>query len=393
MSGLRVLHVITGLGLGGTETWLFRLLSRLPAGRFDCRVVSLLPLDGASGELAGPIRALGVPVDSLGLRRNAPWGAAGALCRLTGIIRDFRPRVVQTWLYHADLLGFLAARLSGRGPAVSWGLRCAFMDFDAYGEGTRLVVRACALLSRWPEAVTANSHAGAAHHLALGYRPRRLAVLENGVDTLRFRPDAAARTRLRAEWGVDDATPVLGLLARMDRMKGQDTFCRAGARLLRRHPGARLLFCGAGTEPGASRLDGLIAEHGLGPAVIRLGKRDDPEAVLAALDGLALASRGEGFPNVVAEALACGAPVAGLDAGDARLVAGPGGLLAEASADDETARARALAERLEALLDMPARERVAMGREGREHVAARYGVDAAAARWAAHFEGLATGGV
>lgn len=356
MSAIRVMHVITGLGQGGAETWLLRLLAALPRGRFDSRVVSLLGLEGGAGLLAEPIRRLGVPVESLGLRRGR--AGPGAVLRLAGLMRRWRPQVVQTWLYHADLLGLAAARLSGCGAAVSWGLRCAYMDFARFGAGTRWTVRACAALSGWPEAVTANSEAGAAHHGALGYRPRRLVVLENGVDGDLFRPDGAARARLRAEWGVGGATPLVGLVARLDPMKGHDVFCAAARRVLTVRPDARLVFCGQGTEPDRAMdgpLDGLLRTHGLEGAAIRLGARDDVPAVLAALDVLALASLGEGFPNVVLEALACGVPVAALDVGDARRMVGPGGSVAapEVSGPEASVetRAEALADGLERLLD------------------------------------------
>lgn len=383
------MHLITGLGLGGAETWLLRLLSRLPRGRFDSRVVSLLPLDGPSGALAGALRGLGIPLESLDMRRGVP--SPGALLRLAGQLRAWRPQVLQTWLYHADLLGLLAARLSGCGAAVSWGLRCAYMDLAHYGAGTRLTLRACAALSAWPDAVTANSQAGAAHHAGLGYRPERMVVLENGVDGELFRPDAAARAMLRAEWGVAEATPLVGLIARVDAMKGHGVFCRAAELALREHPAARFVFCGEGTAPGGP-LDGLIEAHGLAAAAIRLGRRTDVAAVDAALDVLALASLGEGFPNVLAEALACGVPVASLDVGDARRMAGPGGLLAEASESGpeapEEARAQALARCMGRLLELRTEERVALGAAGRAHVLERYGLDAAVSRWVAHFERL-----
>jgi glycosyltransferase involved in cell wall biosynthesis len=386
---LKVVHVITGLNLGGAETWLARLLPRLPAERFACRVVSLL--DG--GELAGAIRSLGVPVDSLGMGRGLP--DPRGLWRLARLLREYRPQVVQTWLYHADLLGLLAARWSGCGAAVSWGLRCAYMDLARYGLGTRLTLRACVALSGWPEAVTANSQAGADHHLALGYRPRRLAVLENGVDGGHFRPDAEARARLRREWGVAPEAPLFGLVARVDPMKGHAVFCRAASELLRSRPDARFLFCGEGTQPGGAELDALIARHGLADAAVRLGRRVDVAQVHAALDVLALPSLGEGFPNAVLEALACAVPCVCLDVGDARAMCGPGGLVAPPELSGpgvpEADRAGFLTRAFGQLLGLGAAERAALGARGRAHVLGRYGLDQAVERWAAHFESLAGG--
>ena len=390
---LKLVHVITGLNPGGAETWLTRLLLRLPTERFDNQVVSLM--DG--GALAGVIRSMGIPVSSLGMGRSLP--DPRGLWRLARLLRAQRPQVVQTWLYHADLLGLLAARLSGCGAAVSWGLRCAYMDLARYGLGTRLTLRGCVALSAWPEAVTANSQAGADHHLALGYRPKRLVVLENGVDGARFRPDPAARASLRQDWarqwGLDPEAPLIGLVARVDPMKGHAVFCLAAAELLKTRPEARFLFCGEGTEPGAAELDGLIARHGLERAVVRLGRREDVAQVYTALDALALPSLGEGFPNAVLEALACAVPCACLDAGDARAMCGPGGLVGPPALSGpgarEADRAAFLARALEQILVLRPAERMALGERGRAHVLARYGLDHAVERWAAHFESLADG--
>lgn len=391
----RILHVITGLNVGGAETWLCRLLTGMSGGcwgkRLEHRVVTLLPC----GPLAEPIRALGVPVESLGMARGIP--SPGAVLRLTGIMRSWRPDVVQTWLYHADLLGFAARALAfGRAPALSWGVRCAYMDFSKYGLGTRLTVRACAALSARVQTVVANSRAGARHHVQeLGYNAGTMRVIENGVDLERYRPDAAAREELRREWGAGAEEVLVGMVARVDPMKGHDVFCRM-ARSVRDRcgdagGGLRFVLCGQGTrqgEEGWPELQAMLEESGLAGSVLLLGQRRDVERVWAALDVAVLPSLGEGFPNALLEALACGVPAVALDVGDAAAIVGPGGAVVPATGDLE-ARARGLAGEVERLVRAGGGERVRLGRSGRVHVSERYALESAVGGWAEHFYGLA----
>lgn len=423
---LRILHVITGLNLGGAESWLVRLVAGLDRSRFDCRVVSLIP----EGVLAAPLRKLGVPVESLGMSRGVP--SLAALRKLSGLLRQWRPHVLQSWLYHADLLSFGAAWLARRGPhgmadgsgasgpwtgSLSWGIRCAEMDLARYGLSTRLAIRACAALSGRVEAVVANSQAGAAHHIQkLGYSPRTMRVLPNGVDTERFQPDPDSRRALRAEWGVEPGEVLVGLVARVDPMKGHELFCQAAALARSTHPELRFVLCGEGTqpgEPGSEVLESLLAQNDLGVGLLRLGRRSDVRRVFAALDIIALPSLAEGFPNALAEGLACGVPAVAFAVGDAAAIMTSGeddlntevgaGTEVEANTEDTggllvpvapgLARDEADAERFaQALRDMAEAGpdvRAELGRLGRELVLRKYSLRTALERWTAHFEALA----
>src|SRR5215472_15687312 len=153
-----VLHIITGLESGGAEGMLARLVARTDRVRFKPVVVSMTD----AGVVGPSIRAAGVLVETLGIGRGRvdPRGIA----RLVGLLRRYRPAVVQTWLYHADLLG-LVARWLGQAPCLVWNIRCS----ESIGS---TVVRA--ILSRFsatPDAVVINSQAGRAYHDRLGYHP------------------------------------------------------------------------------------------------------------------------------------------------------------------------------------------------------------------------------
>ena len=386
--GLRVLHLITAMEGGGAETFLSRLAL---AQRADVEplVASLLPPGPVGRELA----ACGVRVEHLGLSRGRPSPAAGArgLSRLRALVRSFSPHVVQTWLYHADLLGLSALRLPPAPlrprPALAWNVRCAYMDFSRYPALTRYTVRACALLSRLPDAVVTNAHAARDHHLALGYRPRRFEVLPNGFDTDAFRPDAEARARVRAELGLDGSTPLVGAAGRWDAMKDWPALAAAARAVLAEHPRARFLLCGTGMDVANPDLAALLEAQGIRGACLLLGRRDDMPRVLAALDVFAQSSLGEGLPNALGEALCCGVPAAATDAGDSALLVGGGreraGIVTPVG--DAEALARAVAE----LLALDPQGRAALGAAGRERMQQSYGLDAAGARYTALYRELA----
>ncbi|MEW5772872.1 MAG: glycosyltransferase [Thermodesulfobacteriota bacterium] len=374
---MRILHVITGLNTGGAEAMLAKLVGGMDRKRFSSQVLCLL----APGPTAEAVLAAGVRVESLGLSRGLPTPAA--LARAVGVMRRFRPDVVQTWLYHADLLGLLAAKLAGV-RRVAWNLRCSDMELDKYRRLTRWTLGLNARLSGLPDVVLANSRIAVDVHRRLGFRPRRWEVVPNGFDTDRYRPDPAARAALRAEWGIPADAPVVGMVARYDPMKGHDVFFAAAAEAARAVPGAHFVLCGDGVEEGDAALARFANSPGLAGAVRLLGRRDDVPRVMAALDVHVLSSSfGEGFPNVVGEAMSCGVPCVVTEVGDAAEVAGDAGVAVPPR------NPRALAMALRAILAMRPEERAELSRKARQRVLDRYGLAAVVRRYEEIYEGLA----
>ena len=315
---MRVCHLITGLGVGGAENALVRLCRGLAAMGYEQRVLVMLP----PGPLAGELERSGIPVRSLRMRAGLPDPLG--LIRLLRELRAFRPDVLQTWMYHADLLGAVARPFAPPLRLV-WNLRNSEMHDDRRLRIGALV-RALTLLSGVPDAVVANAAAGQADHARFGYRPRRWACIPNGVDTDRFRPLPDQRAALRAALGVAPDGPVIGMVARRHKQKDHPTFLDA-ARLFRQtRPDARFVLAGLGCEPGAEPMAGMIRARGLEGSVSLLGVRADLPRIYPAFDLACLSSAfGEGTPNVLIEALACGIPCVATDVGDSRQVVGPCG--------------------------------------------------------------------
>jgi len=240
---IRVLHIITGLGAGGAEQMLTRIVMGSTGADVEQIVVSLMD----EGEYGARLREAGAEVHCLGMQRGLP--SPGVFLRLTRILRQRRPDVVMTWLYHADLLGTVCAVLAGLSPRrVVWNLRCSDIDFALYAHSTRLVVRMLSRLTSLPGTVAVNSEAGKAHHIALGYRPRAWVYLPNGLDLAVWRPDPADRARVRRELEVAEDEVLVGMVARVDPMKDHATFLAAAEQLADARRNVRFVLVGKGTR-------------------------------------------------------------------------------------------------------------------------------------------------
>jgi glycosyltransferase involved in cell wall biosynthesis len=358
---MRIVFIITGLSTGGAETMLFKLLERLDRNRFSPHVISLTTL----GEIGPRIAALGIPVEAMGMKPGLP-SPLGFL-RLVREIKRIKPDVVHTWLYHADLLGGLAARLAGV-SAIGWCIRNSNLDKDKTKFSTRAVVRLCASISSWvPSQILSCSEAARQVHVALGYAAEKMRVVPNGFDLARFKQDGDARSAVRAELGIADSTPLVGLIGRFDPQKNHAGFFEAVGMLHRQMPHVHFVLAGRGIEQNNTALMQSINKAGVLANTHLLGLRGDVPRLMAALDVLTSSSSyGEAFPNVLGEAMACGVPCAVTDVGDSAYIVGDSGRVV-ASGD-----MRGLAAALETLLALPPSDKAALGERARARVAAHF---------------------
>lgn len=374
---MRILHLITDLGAGGAETALHKLLASMDLQEFQSEVVSLAG-DYPIGER---IRALGVPVVALKMR------AGRANPRLVTEVRKhilrFHPDLVQTWMYHADLVGGIAAKLSGGPPAV-WNIRHMLKRSSDVKRRTLLVARANALLSGWlPEQIICCAEAALESHAALGYMRRKMTVIPNGFDLSAFRPDPDARAEIRAELGLDETTPLIGMCARFDPQKDYENFVRAAGILHRALPQAQFVLWGKGVDCENRLFTSWIAAQGLEKFIHLLGFRTDSARLDAALDLATLsAAYGEAFPNVIGEAMACGVPCVVTTVGDSASIVGESGRAVPPR------NSQALAEAWLDLLNLPRPERLELGQAARRRVAERYDIEKVARRYAGLYQDI-----
>jgi glycosyltransferase involved in cell wall biosynthesis len=366
---LRICHLITDLDTGGAERSLVNLLTRMDKVEFDNDVVSLLE----PGPMAEPLAAAGIPVRGLGMRRGRPSPAA--LAGFISHLRRTRPMVLQTWLYHADLLGTVAS-LFARPPRLLWNVRCTTMTVGDHEPHLRWVVRLLATLSKRPDAIVVNSRRGQSDHEAAGYVPKRWVDLPNGVDVERFVPRPGERPALRRRLGLAPDAPTIGFVGRDHPMKDVRTFLHGASLLHGERSDVRFVLCGDGFDAANDRLARTISNLGLGQSVTLLGRRSDMEMIYPAFDILTLCSiYGEGFPNVLVEAMACGVPCVATDTGDSAEIVGDCGMIMPMRDP------QGLAASWRTLLDRSADE---IGKRARERTVAHYSI----ARMCTRYEDL-----
>jgi glycosyltransferase involved in cell wall biosynthesis len=318
---IRICHLITGLDTGGAERSLVNLVTAMNRSEFENEVISLLK----PGPMAQALVQAGIPVASMEIRQHRPNPAV--LLSLIRHLRAKRPGILQTWLYHADFFGTAAAFVA-RPEHLLWNVRSSEIDQPGIPRSTRYLARLLAMLSRRPDAIIVNSQNGKRYHDRIGYRPRQWISIPNGVDLERFRPRRDERSMLRNRVGLPTDAAVIGLVARDHPMKDVATFLRAASLFQQDHANIKFVLCGDGFVWDNPSLSRLIRSLDLEAHVVLLGARPDIELIYPTLDALTLCSiYGEGFPNVLCEAMACDVPCIATDIGDSAEIIGDSGLI------------------------------------------------------------------
>ncbi|MEQ8667338.1 MAG: glycosyltransferase [Rhodospirillales bacterium] len=344
-----VCHMITGLNTGGAERMLTRLVTALRSSEQRTIVVSLMD----EGDFGNEITASGAKLYTLGMTRDLL--SIRRFARLVGILWREKPSVIMTWLYHADVLGLVAGWVVGV-RRVIWNLRCSDMTPSAQTFVSRVTVWLLVHLSPLPSRVIVNSVAGQHHHKRLGYKPAAWQVISNGVELDRFRPDPQAGAAIRQELGIPVHGFVVGHVARFHAMKDYETLLEAIVTIAERVPQSHFVLAGKQIQPANPYFADILNDERLAGRIHLLGSRNDTPRLMAGFDVLIQSSAyGEGAPNVVIEAMACGVPCVVTDVGDAAAIVGVTGRVVPPRRPDELAHA------VVELSNLPADERQALG--------------------------------
>lgn len=308
---MSILLLIRSLDYGGAERQLIELAKGLHARGHSILVAVSYDL----GPWGAELRAAGISVAVLAKRGR--WDVLAYLWRLARLVRRVRPQILYAFLVEPSIQAAVLKPLIP-GTRIVWGIRASNMHVRQYGWFPSVTFRLSRYLARCADLIIANSQAGAQYHRAQGYSARKITVVPNGIDLVRFRPDSDARRRARTAWGIPESGTVIGTVGRLDPMKDHWTLLEAAVHVIDKDPDTFFVCVGDGPEAYRSKLEARASSLRVSDRVIWVRAQEDMTAVYNAFDVCCLSSAfGEGFSNALGEAMACGVPCVATDVGDA----------------------------------------------------------------------------
>lgn len=364
MNKLRITHIITGLGNGGAEGMLVKLLKNFDYSKFEINVISITKND----YYFETIIKMGVDVQIYDLNKSP----------LTNLIKTIRAcsksNIIQTWMYHADFVGFLI-KIFYKNKKVIWGIRQAEISFVKNDNSlhlkfrTRLLAKINARLSKYIDQIVSCSEKAVIEHKELGYECKNMLVIPNGFETMLFKRDQSAKEELFNQIGIANKSMITILnVGRWNIRKDHHGFLDAIYILKQCKVDFKVIMCGKNIDYNNKELVNKIEILELTNKIYLLGERSDMPFIMSCGDIYVSASVSEGFPNVICEAMLCENYCVVTDAGDSKLIIGSHGKVVSPRNSEELALA------IKSTLEMETLMRKVEAKKGKQKIEALYSI-------------------
>ena len=360
---MRITHIITDLYTGGAEIMLYKLLKSLQDETIESSVISLM----GRGKITKQIEALGIKVETLDLEQGElpSWQT---IKKLRKFMLAFNPDIAQGWMYHGNIAATVAVFLFKpirRKVKLFWNVRQTLYDIKKEKQQTKWVIYLSRWLSVFSTSVIYNSTVSMQQHNKIGFLKRNSLMIPNGFDLQKFFPDQERRQQLRKDLGIAKNTLLVGHISRFHPMKDHVTLLRAIDRVMENISDSNgkqeVIFLLIG--------NGLTSALSTNPAIRFLGERADISNIMSALDILVSSSAwGEGFPNVIGEAMASEVPCVVTDVGDSAYIVGDYGVVCPVR------DGKCIADSMMQLIENRQQRKI-MGQQARQRIKQNYSMD------------------
>ncbi len=360
---MKVVLFLRSLNYGGAERQVVALARGADPARCQMSVVSFY----GDGLLQPELEKAAIPVVVVG--KTGRWDILHFFQRLIRIMRQSSPNVLYSFLPVPNAVAVLLKVWFPKLKVVL-GVRTSGKDYRRYDWTYRLSFVLERRLSVFADRIVVNSLAGETNLIRQGYPAKKIVVVHNGIDTRACYPDRQAGGVMRSQWGIPTDAQVVGLVGRLDPMKGHDLFLKSAEILIQQFPRIHFVMVGDGSASYRAEMEGLAESLGLNRHLTWVRGQEEMRAVYNAFDLLCMASLfGEGFPNAVGEAMACAVPCAVTAVGDAGVLVGDCGRVVPPGDAQELAQA------ISSLITLSPTERQALGNKARSRIVDNFSVE------------------
>lgn len=363
MKKKKIVFLIRDLEYGGAQRQLVTLVKEINSHLLDVTVLYFY----AGGALEKILKGSNVPV--ICLNKKGRWDVVGFLWRLLHILWQIQPDIIHTYMGEANVVGIFLKLFFPSTPII-WGIRISYSPDGAFDWLGNMIGKLETFFSNMVDLIIINSHSGRKDYLNIGFPSEKIVVISNGIDTEYFQPHREAGVKVRQEWGVSDTDILVGLVGRVYPQKDHPNFLKAAALLCQEYEYLRFVCVGSGPDQNyIQQLHHLAEELGIADRLIWSGARGDMCAVHNALDIAVSASAfGEGFGNVIGEAMACGVPCVVTDVGDSAWI------LKDAGVVVPPGNPEALAAGCRRIITLPLSEKILLKEKARKIILTHFSV-------------------
>ena len=365
MNKTKILYVITGLGTGGAEMMLYKVLSRIDRDKFAPEIVSLLD----RGTFGDHFEALDIPVHTLNMPVGIP--TVKGFMKLVKLLNSVKPDLLQGWMYHGNIAAQVGNWFAQRKVPVCWSIHHSIDSLANEKFTLASTIRLTTWLSHYVSKIVFSSQRSKQQHEALGYANNNTQLIHDNFDVSRFQPLPEARNQVRQTLNLSEDTLLIGSIARYHPMKDHANFLRAAALIAPDYPQLHFLLIGSQVTLENLTLTTLIENLKIKDRVHLLGERQDIPQLAAALDIFTSSSAfGEAFPNVIGEAMSCEVPCVVTNIGDSSYIVADTGLTVPPQ------NPGTLADAWRQMLSLEPSARKALGKKARERILQEFSLDA-----------------